>query len=164
MEVRAASCLASLQFTQAGGCALGRCYPGTSASTHPSTHPCFFPPTCCSGYRNGPLDFPPGGLLMDAAERYEVICDFSSVAGQTLFWWNGRNEDYMKVGPAGRLFAGPNFLPLRSRQLRAASLAHPLTLRLEGDLSNPLLMNPPLSLYPPAGRALLLLLPPAGPH
>lgn len=40
------------------------------------------------GYRSVPTQFPAEGLLIGVAERYEVVCDFSTLRGQTLYVWN----------------------------------------------------------------------------
>lgn len=51
------------------------------------------------GYRNEPVDFPQEGLLMGVAERFEVVCDFTDLKGQTLYFWNDRDEKTMKGVP-----------------------------------------------------------------
>ena len=40
------------------------------------------------GFRPTAAPFPATGLLIGVAERYEVVCDFTGYAGQTLYWWN----------------------------------------------------------------------------
>ena len=40
------------------------------------------------GYKHAPTQFPTTGLLIGVAERYEVVCDFSSFKGQELYFWN----------------------------------------------------------------------------
>jgi FtsP/CotA-like multicopper oxidase with cupredoxin domain len=40
------------------------------------------------GFRNTPVNFPVGGLLIGVAERYEVVCNFSNYAGRIVYWWN----------------------------------------------------------------------------
>jgi FtsP/CotA-like multicopper oxidase with cupredoxin domain len=39
------------------------------------------------GYRPDPIAFPPEGLQMGIAERYEVVCNFASYAGRKLYLW-----------------------------------------------------------------------------
>ena len=51
------------------------------------------------GYRTNPISFPSSGLLMGVAERYEVVCDFSSYRGKTLIMWNENDYDQMKDVP-----------------------------------------------------------------
>ena len=51
------------------------------------------------GLRTAPVAFPAKGLLIGIAERYEVVCDFSTLKGQTLFMWNEQDEDLMKDVP-----------------------------------------------------------------
>ena len=51
------------------------------------------------GYRNSPVAFPEKGLLIGVAERYEVVCDFSSQAGKILYFWNDRHPTAMKDVP-----------------------------------------------------------------
>ena len=51
------------------------------------------------GFRNAPIAFPAAGLLIGIGERYEVVCDFSTLRGQTLFMWNERDEDLTKDVP-----------------------------------------------------------------
>ncbi len=48
------------------------------------------------GYRGTAVPFPSFGLLLGVAERYEVVCDFSSLAGQTLYWYNGKDDKNQK--------------------------------------------------------------------
>ena len=51
------------------------------------------------GFRTAPTAFPAAGLLIGIAERYEVVCDFSTLKGQTLFMWNERDTDMMSGVP-----------------------------------------------------------------
>lgn len=51
------------------------------------------------GFRRAPVQFPIAGLFIGAAERYEVACDFTKYAGQTLYIWNVQDEDRMKDVP-----------------------------------------------------------------
>ena len=51
------------------------------------------------GYRTTPIPFPSSGLLNGVAERYEVVCDFSNYANQTIIMWNGNDNDQMKAVP-----------------------------------------------------------------
>ena len=39
------------------------------------------------GYRDEPVVFPPEGLQMGIAERYEVVCNFARYAGRQLYVW-----------------------------------------------------------------------------
>jgi FtsP/CotA-like multicopper oxidase with cupredoxin domain len=39
------------------------------------------------GYRPDPIAFPPEGLQMGIAERYEVVCNFERYAGRQLYLW-----------------------------------------------------------------------------
>jgi spore coat protein A len=48
------------------------------------------------GFRATPVAFPPAGLLIGVAERYEIVCDFTSLQGQTLYLWNDRDDANMK--------------------------------------------------------------------
>jgi len=51
------------------------------------------------GYRETPIEFPQGGLLMGVAERFEVVCDFTRYKGQTLYIWNDKDDKTMKGVP-----------------------------------------------------------------
>ncbi|CAF4814140.1 unnamed protein product, partial [Rotaria sp. Silwood2] len=51
------------------------------------------------GYRDTPVLFPTAGLLIGIAERYEVVCDFTTLKGQTLFMWNEKDDVFMKDVP-----------------------------------------------------------------
>ncbi|KAL3786910.1 hypothetical protein ACHAW5_011289 [Stephanodiscus triporus] len=51
------------------------------------------------GYRTAPVDVPADGIIVNVAERYEVVCDFRSVAGQTFYMWNDKDDNYMKAIP-----------------------------------------------------------------
>ena len=51
------------------------------------------------GYRTSPVNVTLDGIIIDVAERYEVVCDFRSLAGQTLFMWNHKDDNYMKKNP-----------------------------------------------------------------
>ena len=51
------------------------------------------------GYRNSPVPFPAGGLLMGVAERYEVVCDFTNFKGQSMYLYNDYDPITMKGVP-----------------------------------------------------------------
>jgi FtsP/CotA-like multicopper oxidase with cupredoxin domain len=51
------------------------------------------------GYRDRPVSFPVGGLLIGVAERYEIVCDFSNYKNQELIFYNDKNEKMMKDVP-----------------------------------------------------------------
>ena len=51
------------------------------------------------GYRETPVNFPIGGLLMGVAERYEIVCDFSNYKNTELYFYNNKNEEMMKGVP-----------------------------------------------------------------
>ncbi|KAL3771309.1 hypothetical protein ACHAW5_001663 [Stephanodiscus triporus] len=51
------------------------------------------------GYRKTPVNVPADGIILNVAERYEVVCDFRSLAGQTLYMWNHKDDNYMKAIP-----------------------------------------------------------------
>lgn len=51
------------------------------------------------GYRNEPVNFPKEGLLIGVAERYELVCDFSKLKSQTLYFWNDQDTRVMKDVP-----------------------------------------------------------------
>lgn len=51
------------------------------------------------GYRDTPTNFSVNGLLIGVAERYEVICDFSSYKNQILYFYNNKDEEMMKDVP-----------------------------------------------------------------
>ena len=51
------------------------------------------------GYRYEPVQFPSTGLLIAVAERWDVVCDFSEYAGQTLYVYNGKDEQQMAGVP-----------------------------------------------------------------
>ena len=51
------------------------------------------------GYRTSPVNVPADGIILNVAERYEVVCDFRSVAGQTLYMWNHKDDNYMEDIP-----------------------------------------------------------------
>lgn len=52
-----------------------------------------------AGFRKSPITFPSAGLLIGVAERYELVCDFTTLKGQTLYLWNDKDEDFMKDVP-----------------------------------------------------------------
>lgn len=52
-----------------------------------------------AGFRRQPVTFPRAGLLIGVAERYEIVCDFRSLRGQTLYLWNDFDDDWMKDVP-----------------------------------------------------------------
>lgn len=62
-------------------------------------------PTMChviatdGGYTSSPIPLTSYGLRIGVAERYEVVCDFSNYAGQTLYLWNDKDPDMMKDVP-----------------------------------------------------------------
>jgi hypothetical protein len=39
------------------------------------------------GYRTFPVPFPPEGLQIGVAERYEVVCNFAPYAGRQMYLW-----------------------------------------------------------------------------
>jgi hypothetical protein len=43
--------------------------------------------------------FPLEGLRLGVAERYQMACDFSAFAGQTLYIWNDRDDRFLKAVP-----------------------------------------------------------------
>lgn len=51
------------------------------------------------GYVNTPVNYPVEGLLIGVAERYEIVCDFSNLKSQTLYFWNDRDTKIMKGVP-----------------------------------------------------------------
>ena len=51
------------------------------------------------GFRSTPANFPADGLYLGVGERYEVVCDFTAYAGQTLYWWNGHDFSLLKPVP-----------------------------------------------------------------
>ncbi|EFJ51493.1 hypothetical protein VOLCADRAFT_87571 [Volvox carteri f. nagariensis] len=51
------------------------------------------------GLRRTPARFPAAGLFLGVAERYEVVCDFSSYSGRTFFLMNVKDERRMKSVP-----------------------------------------------------------------
>ncbi|KAG2484026.1 hypothetical protein HYH03_017116 [Edaphochlamys debaryana] len=51
------------------------------------------------GIRRNPTAFPRAGLFMGVAERYEVVCDFTTYRGKTLYLWNARDDFRMKGAP-----------------------------------------------------------------
>ncbi|KAG2484888.1 hypothetical protein HYH03_016369 [Edaphochlamys debaryana] len=51
------------------------------------------------GVRRTPVPFPKAGLFMGVAERYEVVCDFTSYAGKTLYLWNAKDDYRMNDVP-----------------------------------------------------------------
>ncbi|UJR17736.1 hypothetical protein I4U23_004634 [Adineta vaga] len=51
------------------------------------------------GYRATTVTFPTAGLLIGVAERYEIVCDFTTFKGQTLYMWNDFDDDWMKDVP-----------------------------------------------------------------
>jgi len=40
------------------------------------------------GYRTNPVAIPLSGLIIGVGERFDVVCDFTSFASQTLYLWN----------------------------------------------------------------------------
>lgn len=51
------------------------------------------------GYRNTPVTFPTGGLLLGVAERYEMVCDFTNFRGKSMYLWNDYDPIMMKDVP-----------------------------------------------------------------
>jgi len=51
------------------------------------------------GYRLTPADFPSKGLLVGVAERFDIVCDFTTLKNQTLFFWNDYDKKDMKAVP-----------------------------------------------------------------
>lgn len=51
------------------------------------------------GYASAPIPLTSYGLRIGVAERYELVCDFSNYAGQTLYLWNDKDPDMMKDVP-----------------------------------------------------------------
>jgi FtsP/CotA-like multicopper oxidase with cupredoxin domain len=51
------------------------------------------------GYASSPIPLTSYGLRIGVAERYEIVCDFSNYAGQTLYLWNDKDPDMMKDVP-----------------------------------------------------------------
>ena len=51
------------------------------------------------GYRNTPVSFPTGGLLISVAERYEIVCDFTNFKGKSIYLWNDYDPIAMKDVP-----------------------------------------------------------------
>eukprot|EP00877_Chromochloris_zofingiensis_P011113 jgi/Chrzof1/6255/Cz17g17180.t1 len=51
------------------------------------------------GYLEASRKVVAAGVLMGAAERYDMVCDFSRFANQQLYLTNGRNENFMKDVP-----------------------------------------------------------------
>ena len=56
------------------------------------------------GYRAAPVAFPPEGLFVAVAERWEVVCDFSQFAGRTLWLYNDRDDEVMRDTVSSRKF------------------------------------------------------------
>jgi FtsP/CotA-like multicopper oxidase with cupredoxin domain len=51
------------------------------------------------GFRRTHIPFPPEGLLIGVAERYEIVCNFSGYSGRQVYFWNDRDTDLMKDVP-----------------------------------------------------------------
>ena len=51
------------------------------------------------GFRNTPVSFPKEGLLMDVAERYELVCDFTKFKGKSMYLWNDNDPSKLKHVP-----------------------------------------------------------------
>jgi FtsP/CotA-like multicopper oxidase with cupredoxin domain len=51
------------------------------------------------GFRDSPVEFPKGGLLVGVAERYEIVCDFSRYKNKELYFYNDKNDKMMKDVP-----------------------------------------------------------------
>lgn len=51
------------------------------------------------GYRRRPVRFPPGGLHLGVAERYELACNFTGYQNKTVYFWNDRDEDLFRDTP-----------------------------------------------------------------
>jgi FtsP/CotA-like multicopper oxidase with cupredoxin domain len=51
------------------------------------------------GFRRTHIPFPPEGLLIGVAERYEIVCNFAGYSGRTVYFWNDRDVDQMKDVP-----------------------------------------------------------------
>lgn len=51
------------------------------------------------GYRNTPVQVPESGIRIGVAERYEVVCDLSNFASQTLYITNMPNKNLVKDVP-----------------------------------------------------------------
>jgi FtsP/CotA-like multicopper oxidase with cupredoxin domain len=51
------------------------------------------------GFRRTHIPFPPEGLLIGVAERYEIVCNFAGYAGREVYFWNDRDTDLMKDVP-----------------------------------------------------------------
>jgi FtsP/CotA-like multicopper oxidase with cupredoxin domain len=51
------------------------------------------------GFRRTHIAFPPEGLLIGVAERYEIVCNFSGYAGREVYFWNDRDTNLMKDVP-----------------------------------------------------------------
>lgn len=92
------------------------------------------------GYKGTPTRFPKQGLLMGVAERYEIVCDFRKLAGQTLFLWNDRDSEMMKDVPyfcyshlLGKILISRNVQQTPSFEISTGlnSLISPLTKVLE---------------------------------
>lgn len=47
------------------------------------------------GYRDHPVGYPLKGIRIGIAERWEFVCDFSSYAGQHLFFYNSYDPSMM---------------------------------------------------------------------
>lgn len=51
------------------------------------------------GFRKTHIPFPPEGLLIGVAERYEIVCNFSGYSDREVYFWNDRDVDQMKDVP-----------------------------------------------------------------
>jgi FtsP/CotA-like multicopper oxidase with cupredoxin domain len=51
------------------------------------------------GFRQNHIPFPPEGLLIGVAERYEIACNFAGYAARTVYFWNDYDKDNMKDVP-----------------------------------------------------------------
>lgn len=51
------------------------------------------------GYRDEPVSFPPNGLILGVAERYEIVCDFSNYKNQQLYFYNNKDDATMAKVP-----------------------------------------------------------------
>ncbi|KAG2484027.1 hypothetical protein HYH03_017117 [Edaphochlamys debaryana] len=74
------------------------------------------------GIRRNPTAFPRAGLFMGVAERYEVVCDFSSYEGKTLYLWNAQDDYRMKGAP----FFCNSHLVMRIEPQRPAASSNPV--------------------------------------
>jgi FtsP/CotA-like multicopper oxidase with cupredoxin domain len=94
------------------------------------------------GFRENHIPFPVEGLLIGVAERYEIVCNFASYGGRTVYFWNDRDKDLMKDVPyfcyshllAKAVFSSPAVPAAPALSYTANPLIHPIFVVLEPSI------------------------------